>query len=856
MTRPLTGLGSPDRIANPTGRRMLDWKQTEFLLKGIYFGFLVMIAWFVPQWDELALITLYTLGGLGLCLGWAAYQKIREGYRIQGRLLGFIVFLLLDHPGLVYAGLLGGLSIGTILTFHSRVLVEGQDAIPIESVWPVAGGAILGYIFFAMRHVEDTLQRFWISLAMIAVLVGGAAAFYYLKPDVLRQDQQLMIAVLLLVGIPGFYLLTFSGLVEESEIEIAAMCAALGVAMWTFLKALSPAVGGAVVLLPLGIYFVYSTKFMPAIRVFKHSLRGMSYRQMGQTKMALIHLSRALQLDPENELAREQMWMLHRDLDFNELHAQPDLVQFLHFDFCMERISQMLQTKPTEEQLRESFKMLDLVTKEQPALAPICAYWRAVAFLHQKNDEDAARELESILKLPQYQTQARQAVHYSAWYLAMFGHPDMKWRVADRLLYQPGHRMDAIAAVEAQLDITPLDTEAWRMKKQLYDEINEGEYYSMVQPDQPMPRFHHEYAKELGMGLLGDRMHWRRGCEYLRIAAHGLPMQAANLYIKIAQTNDIYGDTAGMWANYTKAMRLGRTLGTENMEAADKDALFASVKAIGELAMKQNQLDVALEAFKFYSQHESAGIETYRMLAELFERIAERSDRANNLWMALHCCEHALTYNATDPDLVGRKDRYYYSIAPEDLRGRLESVRKWFDVDYCREKANWILERFNGDFELLDWAAHLADLALVAQPGSHAARFIKARLHRLRGEIPETIGVLEEIRQHRPEKFANDEESKAWYFAHRMLGDLYLDEKPGDAVACYLEFRQSDEAGADTSFKLGKAYEALGDFPKAAVCYDEVTAYEMHPLYHEACDALQRLKRGGGAAARQAGGAV
>ena len=260
------------------------------------------------------------------------------------------------------------------------------------------------------------------------------------------------------------------------------------------------------------------------------------------------------------------------------------------------------------------------------------------------------------------------------------------------------------------------------------------------------------------------------------------------------------------------------------------------------MAMAQNQLDAALEAYKFYSQHESAGLETYRTLAELFERKGKAPNcvGTEEIWQALHCTEHALTYNAQDKDLLARKDRYYYSIAPADLQGRLEKVRKWFDPQYCRDKARWVLEHFNNDFELLDWGAHLAELALVAQPGSHAARLLKARIHRLRGEIPEAIALLEEIRQHRPEKFASEEEEKAWYFAHRLLGDLYVDEKPDQAVACYLEFRKSDEAGADTSYKLGRAYEALGDFPHAAQCYEEVTAYERHPLYYEAATTLDR----------------
>ena len=98
-----------------------------------------------------------------------------------------------------------------------------------------------------------------------------------------------------------------------------------------------------VVLLPLGLFIVYTARILPGSRVFKHALRGMSYRQMGQTRLALISLGRALQLDPHNPLAREQLWDIHRDLDFASLQHQPDLVPFLNFNFCLERISQLLQ---------------------------------------------------------------------------------------------------------------------------------------------------------------------------------------------------------------------------------------------------------------------------------------------------------------------------------------------------------------------------------------------------------------------------------------------------------------------------------------------------------------------------------
>ena len=333
---------------------MLTWQQTEFLLKGVYLGLLVMIAWCEPTWLELGLIALYTLASVALFLGKAAYTKIREGFHVKGRLLGFLIFLLLENGGAVYAGMLIGLSFGAWQVFEMRTEAAPWE----EAVWAVLGGAVLGGLFYQLRHVRQPVYRLYVNLAMILILVGGAWAFYYFKPEILSQHQQLKIALLLMLGIPGFYLLTFSGLVEESEIEIGAMCAAAGVALWTWLSLFSPAAGAMVVIVPLGFYVLYTSRYMPALRVFKHALRGMSYRQMGQTKLALVSLNQALIHDPQNQLARREMWTLHRDLDFTVLKQHPDVVQFLNFDFCLERISQILQSKPSAEALQETHKML------------------------------------------------------------------------------------------------------------------------------------------------------------------------------------------------------------------------------------------------------------------------------------------------------------------------------------------------------------------------------------------------------------------------------------------------------------------------------------------------------------------
>ena len=45
-------------------------------------------------------------------------------------------------------------------------------------------------------------------------------------------------------------------------------------------------------------------------------------------------------------------------------------------------------------------------------------------------------------------------------------------------------------------------------------------------------------------------------------------------------------------------------------------------------------------------------------------------------------------------------------------------------------------------------------------------------------------------------------------------------------------------------FKLGQAYEALGDIPRAVRSYEQVTGYTEHPRYYEATEAVRRLKQG------------
>src|SRR5437667_2638144 len=130
---------------------MLTWQQTEFLLKGVYLGLLVAIALLFTDPLHVTYVALLALLVLAGFLGVAAFRKIREGYRVQGRWLGFLIFLVLDNPPLVYAGVLLGMIAGTTIVYKG---IDYEKEFPLIVVWPILGGAALGGVFYGLRHVR------------------------------------------------------------------------------------------------------------------------------------------------------------------------------------------------------------------------------------------------------------------------------------------------------------------------------------------------------------------------------------------------------------------------------------------------------------------------------------------------------------------------------------------------------------------------------------------------------------------------------------------------------------------------------------------------------------------------------
>jgi tetratricopeptide (TPR) repeat protein len=818
----------------------MRWLLSEYILKGVFLGLLTFVALQQPSGLAIGGVFLCIFGGLAICLGIAGYAKVQEGYKVAGRVPAFVLFLLLESPRLAYAGIILGTLVGTYVA-------RGDE----NREWFLGtflGGALVGLGFWALRHVADRSQRLGLSFALAAALAGGG--YYWF--GYLNNPIESSFATVLLLGIPVFYLLTFAGIAEESEVEIGAMCAALGVGSFILARQSGifsmPAV---LFIVPLGIYFIYTKRILPGLRVFKYVVRGMGYANVGQNRPALVAFRRALSLDPNNKLAREHLWALHRKMDLKELIHDPDTLALVDLDLCLARASTLLlEAKPGEAKLKEAEHLLDLVQSQRPALGATVTYWQAVAFTHGKNIEAAAAKLNHLLDPANHQLDDanRNKILLQAWLLALTLHPELNRRVGTPQLAMPGRRLEAIAAVERCLAEQPDATDAWGLKRILYSNLTEDDYVTATKDDgksdgapavvpRVLPHFDYGYCQQLGLALINDAARWQRGAEYLQLAARGLPAHGPSIYHQVAQAYERAGDVQASQHYYQRAKHAGRTAGAANLSPEDKQLYFTLLKQLGDQARAKGDIDAAVENYQLYTEYDRAGLETLRILADLYEK---RGDAM----AALRTTEKALLYDSADKDLLARKEKYYYSVTPEQLKVNLDSIRNAFDVTYCLTKSRQLLDMKNADLELIDWAQHLADLSAVLQPDSIAIKVLRARALRRRGELAEAQKMLEAARSPKPERFASGDEEEAWFLACRLLGEMYLYDlgKPDLAVPCFNDFRGSHKSGADTLYKLGQCYEQLGDSARARKCYEHVTAYESHPLAPDARDALYRLQ--------------
>ncbi len=888
---------------------MLPTPFVEASFKGVFLGLWVFFALQVPStrpdaWIDILWVVGWVCVGLVLGLIGGAILQMSRGLRPWQNRVAFPLLVLLESPTFIYAGITLGLVIGVVsgmpgaepwsgklaglfgLTFEdiehttSRMLPSDdprKGKLPGDWLGSCAlGGFVLGIAMLRFRQLDS--RRFLIGAGIIAVvvyLVGKFVSGGYIAnlPSLDNPDARFHVGLYILMGLPFFYLLTFCGVDDESEAEIMVLCAALGASLQLMnLSSSIPDVGQyAAMLLSLAVYWVYVTRIMPGLRVFKHVLRGYAYMNLGQLRLAIGFFRRATELAPQSELANQGLLTLHNNLTLAKLDSDPELADTLDFALCLDRATALLMPPtppPTPDQRTEAERFLTLVEQKKPAYSARVDYLHVISLIHAKQYDHAAEILSRLLspETPGYHPKVRRHVLYDAWDLALRVHPKLVERLGWNELNKPGRRMEAIAALERKLREEPNNPTAKEYKTLLYAQLGENEFIAAAVGGMPK-EFSYEYVEQLGLALVDDADPDRRerGMGYLRIAGRGLADRGPGIFFKLAQVYEKHRDPENARRSLESAKQIGQAVGPRNLAKdqrqcyhdalrklaasaeGDGNALLAQAEeakangnaptAAAKEAEAHQHFELAIDELRQYQEDGGpAALESYRKLAELY---GKTHDAMNALLMT----ETGLTYNSTDSDLLRKKDSYYYSVEPEKLEKVKDRVVRWFDVSYCVRKAMSVLNTKEGGVELLDWAAHLAMLARIMKPTSNGVRLVEARVLLRRGDREAGLTILEDIRE--AEK-GSGEDQEAWYTTTKLLGQLYLEElsRPDLALRCYLDYKDYHKSGADTLYHIARCYEAQGDTANAAKVYLAVTGYEGHPLYWDAKDALNRLGKG------------
>ncbi|HEY2786074.1 MAG TPA: tetratricopeptide repeat protein [Fimbriiglobus sp.] len=811
--------------------------QFEYVLKGVFLGLWTFVGLRQdpanPSWNDLLRVVAWMSGGLGIGLCVSCIWQLVRGYRPGANPVGFLILVLLEGSFWIYLGIVGGLAAG--------ILDDRPDTSNPHDYWLgycAVGGAVLGFGFYQLRQVKAWTWRFGLAAAMGALLVA-VAIFSIDSPDRLNitdQTARHTLGYFVLLGLPFFYLLTFCGDAEESEIEIAALCAAMALGFW-LTQAAKGTFEGVCFLGPALLYFVYSTRWLPGLKVFKHTLRGYGHLHVGRIRDALASFRRAREINPKSQLATDGLWELHKRVDIQSLANDPAALELLDYGFCLDRAGTLLigSGTPTAKARAEADGMLELVARQKPDTAARVDYLRAVSQTHAKHFDTAADTLRRLLdpETP-YDARLRKSVLFPAWDLALRLHPELVSRLGEAEVAKPGRRIEAIGAVERILRNAPDDPSAVELKRLLYANLTEPEFVSAAASGPPTD-FNYDYVEQLGLALVDDADPGQkaRGKAFLRIAGRGLPDRGPAIFRKLADATDDPDEARGY---KEQVKRAGVTVGPKNLAPDMRATYFQTLSELVTDADARGDYDAAIGDLRLYMENGKNELDGYRKLAGLYEK---NRDPLNALLMT----ETGLIYNGKDPDFLAKKDKYYYSVEPDRLEKVRDKVQGYFDVDYCVGKATQILSQKEPDLDTLDWGYHLVTLAGVVKPKHAGVMVAKARLLLRKGDRQDGIRILEDVREI-PKSKVDDEE--AWYTATRILGDLYLNEleRPDLAVQCFLDFKDHQKAGADTLYKIAQCYEAMKEPKKAIQFYETVTAYEGHPKYWDATEAVRRLKEG------------
>ena len=684
----------------------MGWSRTEYLLKGVFLGLWVFIGLQLPESPAQGAVIGWVLGcmGVGLAAGLALgiARLLARGIRPWQNWAAFPLLVLLENPLVISAGLVAGLAAGV---FSGHAAAEGLvnqigptfnvtfDALrhrdPAKGwlLYCLAGGVVLGLALSRLREIQDPLWRLGVGFGIAVACVYLASHYLTRLPGLDNADERFNLGLYVLAGLPFFYLLTFVAEAEESEAEIMAICAGLGVSLTLMGAAeISPTLNAVGFLLPVSVYFVYATRVLPGLRVFKHTLRGYTYMNLGRLRDALGHFRRALRLDPANALARQGMLRLHQSLTLARIQADPELTHQLDFTMCLDRAGGLLLGRtPAAAEREEAGRFLDLVERQKPALQARVDYLRAVSLTYARDFDAAAGLLSRLLdpETPDDHPAVRRAVLFPAWDLALRLHPEIVARLGPRELDKPGRRIEAIAAVERQLKESPQDQTALELKAVLYSELKEGEYVAAA-GDRPRPSGSTTSTSSSWASpwwttrtRTGGSAAWRTCGSPAGACRRGGRASSASSPTRPSGV----GDTEAARGYLEQVKRAGLTVGPAALAADQRETYLAALQKLADIEEARGDHGAAIDDLRHYLEGGGrAELAAYRRLADLW---GKKGDPLNGLLMV----ETGLTYSGGDADLLKKKDSFYYSVTPERVAEARDRIGRWFDTAYCARKA-------------------------------------------------------------------------------------------------------------------------------------------------------------------------
>ena len=821
-----------------------DWWNLEYLLKGVYLGLLLYGAAALglsegTNWTGLAYVSLFPWAGLILALVVAAITQ-RAALVRPGPMIAKFGYLLLEQPQLMQAGLFGGMVLGSF----SVAGALGDD----RNAWLLlflGGATILGVTIAAAKLIPDRLVRV-ILLTLIGFVVSGALVWLFLKgiPEGVisasfKSLQHPVVAgCAIMIGLPGCYLLGFVGLVDETEGEVALLSMLLGVGLW-LLPFDNPAFRSLITLAPAILYLLYTVRVLPGVRSFKQALRGHNLQSLGRKKGAMLAYRQALSANPGHKWAGKSFWDLHQNLSVDEIRSDPDWQKLVDGRLCVQRAGEILGgAKPSTEKLQEALGLLSLVRELKPTWEPAILYWTAVGEIHRGQTDIAAKMLETLLDPSHFDQDnpARGEVLVRAWLLTLIWHKKLRETIGEKQLELPGRRIEAIRAVDNHLRMVE-DQDVWTLKRLIYSGLDEAQYNlardgGLVSGTIADP----EYLQEIGKAQLDSPDDWQRGAGWLRIAASEAPSDSPRFLVEIAKSADRHGDSQEAINHFRLARDTARKLGLDKISDASRSVYFRVVKFLAETADHEKNWRESLKNWLLYSESNDSGLETQRHIAQAQEELGEPL-------AALVAVEKGLVYNPKDSDLLERKNRYYFSVMPEQLIAHLETVRSFFDMGHCVRTAKKVLDGQLPGEEWLEVAGHLIELALMVEPKNLPLRVLAGRYALRLGDRDKALTFLEGARGDKPTSWISGLDEESWDQCNQILGDLFLEVgRPKDAIEALVDFRKTSKSGTKTLWKMGQAFEALGELKKALGCYEQITAYDGNPLIWDATEAVSRIK--------------